>query len=55
VAVHSAETPQHQALQTLVVAAVLVCLADRISQQELAVQVFASLGIGVKHGTLCKN
>jgi hypothetical protein len=50
-----AERQELLAQQTLAVAVAAVSLAHRIFQQEPVVQEHASLGIGVKHGTLCKN
>jgi hypothetical protein len=43
------------AQQTSVAVVEAASSADRISQQVQAAQELASLGIGVKHGTLCKN
>jgi hypothetical protein len=46
---------EHLAQQTLVAAVEAASSADRISRQVQAAQEPASLGIGVKHGALCKN
>jgi hypothetical protein len=46
---------EHLAQQTSVAVVEAASSADRISQQVQAAQEPASLGIGVKHGALCKN
>jgi hypothetical protein len=55
VAVLLMEVLPHQAQPILAVVAAEVCTTERIIPLALVVQADALLGIGVKHGTLCKN